>query len=57
MKTPGEEAFGVECAWVPAPEEPAPGPLWLVALIVLLGLGAWQLLDGLCSYVLLAFFS
>jgi len=56
VKPARDEALGVECAWAPAPEPPAPSRLWLGITAVLLALGAWQLL-GRWIYVLLAFLS
>jgi len=57
MRPGREEPLGVECAWVPKPEEPAPGRLWLGVTALLLGLGTWQIVDGAWIYVLLAFLS
>lgn len=57
MRPGREEPLGVECAWAPKPEEPAPGRLWLGVTALLLGLGTWQIVDGAWIYVLLAFLS
>lgn len=57
MSAREREAIGVECAWVATSDASPPSRLLLGALALVLTLGAWEVLDGLWSYVLLAFFS
>ncbi|MGQ0544640.1 MAG: hypothetical protein ACT4P3_04805 [Betaproteobacteria bacterium] len=56
MKPARDEAVGVECAWTPSAAPPPPGRAWVAVTVLLLALGAWQLL-GRWAYVLLAFLS